>query len=80
MSIIHSVWQFLRRPLHLFTKLTPIKKDGKDTWAIGFIVMLAALYILANMPMFAEYKNIVVAAFMGLQVLWFIFIFTRKEQ
>ena len=57
----------------------PIKKDGKDTWATGFVVMLAALYILANIPMFAEYKNIVVAAFMGLQVLWFIFIFTRKE-
>ena len=57
----------------------PARKDWKDTWATGSIVMLAALYILANIPMFAEYKNIVVAAFMGLQVLWFIFIFTRKE-
>ena len=33
MSITHFVWQFLHRHLHLFTKLTYIKKDGKYGFA-----------------------------------------------
>ncbi len=57
----------------------PIKKDWQDTWATGFIVLTTALYILGNILKQAEYKNIVLAAFVVLQVLWFIFIFTRKE-
>ena len=57
----------------------PIKKDWKNAWTIGFIVIIVVFYIQANIPMFAEYKNIAPAAFMVLLVLWFIFTFTRKE-
>lgn len=55
-----------------------IKNDWEKIWSIGFIVLLAALYILANIPMFAEYKSILPTAFMVLLVLWFIFTITRK--
>lgn len=57
----------------------PTKKDWKNIGAIGFIVITAVFYIQANIPMFAEYKNIAPAAFMFLMVLWFTFVFTRKE-
>ena len=57
----------------------PIKKDWKDMWVTGFVVMMAALYILGNILKLAEHKKIVFAAFVVLQVLWFIYMFTRKE-